>query len=93
MEDFSFGEPTARVEAAASFPLEVQPTVTGAQSDARTQPSSQHAPSPNFAEIAAKVLDLKGLGRPTNFDGREVNWPEWKFSGSTSRPVCWASVI
>ena len=75
MEEYSFGEP--RVQ--ALFPLE--PQVNPAAVLNETLPSSAAAPTVtnNFAEIAAKVLDLKGLGRPTTFDGREANWSEWEF--------------
>ena len=36
-------------------------------------------PLPVAVTSTAGFLDLKGLGRPTSFDGKESSWTEWKF--------------
>eukprot|EP00972_Heterocapsa_arctica_P105877 15596619-Heterocapsa_arctica.AAC.1 len=32
-----------------------------------------------FREVAAKLVDLRGVARPPSFSGVESNWPEFRF--------------
>ncbi|CAE8641691.1 unnamed protein product, partial [Polarella glacialis] len=33
----------------------------------------------NFQEVAAKMLDLRGLARPPTFTGLDPEWPEFRY--------------
>ena len=40
--------------------------------------------SAGFNELAAKIVDLKGVARPGRFSGEASHWREWKFKFETS---------
>eukprot|EP00972_Heterocapsa_arctica_P041415 6108098-Heterocapsa_arctica.AAC.1 len=36
--------------------------------------------SKTFEEVAARLVDLRGVARPPSFSGRDTEWAEFKFS-------------
>ena len=36
----------------------------------------------SYQDVAARLVDLKGVGRPPNFSGLESDWSDFKFKRS-----------
>ena len=52
-------------------------TAAEAQAAGWTPPG--HGGGGSYQEVAAKLVDLRGVGRPPNFSGYENEWSDFKF--------------
>ena len=57
-------------------PWTVNPMVNGV---ATPGPVEQESRGSNMTDIATKLLDLRGVGRFPEFNGKDTEWQDWKF--------------
>ena len=61
-----------------------EPRAVATSRDSVKLPARAQLSPAEFTSLAARVVDLKNIGRPPSFGGRDVDWSEWRFRFESS---------